>query len=186
MDRDTALQQLSDDAEIRRVLYRYARGIDRRDPELVRSCYHADAIDHHGTFDGTRDEYVMWVFQVLEAHTFTSHNLMNISIEVCGDLALVETYAVATHGGEPATDRRKNFVAGFRYVDRFERRDGGWRIAERQVVNDWAEAWAPDRSRLGRFGVLSRSGPDDPLYALARTVPGAVEHSDAGPSGPVA
>ena len=34
---------------IRRTLYRYCRGIDRRGFELVRACYHSDALDDHGT-----------------------------------------------------------------------------------------------------------------------------------------
>jgi hypothetical protein len=51
-----------------------------------------------------------------------------------------------------------------RYVDRFERREGVWKIAERLVVRDWdlAEpvtlAFAP-----GRFTDGAR-GPADPSY----------------------
>ncbi|MEY3566868.1 MAG: hypothetical protein RLZ19_882, partial [Actinomycetota bacterium] len=37
---------------IRDVVYRYARGVDRRDFDLVRSCYHPDATDDHGPFTG--------------------------------------------------------------------------------------------------------------------------------------
>ena len=44
---EAKLQQLLDEAEIRRVHIRYCRGIDRMDWDLVRSCYHPDAIDQH-------------------------------------------------------------------------------------------------------------------------------------------
>jgi hypothetical protein len=171
-----AVQVLLDEAEIRRVLYRYARGIDRRDPELVRSCYHADGIDHHGSFVGTRDAYVDWVFDALKAHTFTTHYLINILIEVADDVALVETYAVATHGGEPVSDGLKNFVGGFRYVDRFERRQAGWRIAERHIVNEWVERWAPNRARLAAFGLVGSASSEDVLYEVAAQVPGSTRH----------
>jgi SnoaL-like domain len=174
--RDREVQTLVDEAAIRRVLHRYVRGIDRRDAELIRSCYHPGAIDHHGTFTGDRDAYVVWVLGVLEATTFTSHHLTNVLIEVVGEAAVVETYAVAFHGGE-STDRRANFVAGFRYVDRFERRDGEWRIAERHVVQDWSEPWSPRRGHLARYGLIGRAGADDQLYVVAATVPGASGHS---------
>ncbi|MCW2526204.1 MAG: hypothetical protein JWM76_1064, partial [Pseudonocardiales bacterium] len=34
-----AIQNLLDERDIRRVIYDYARGIDRMDLELVRGCY---------------------------------------------------------------------------------------------------------------------------------------------------
>ena len=55
---DPRLAALLDKQEIEEVVLRYCRGIDRRDFELVRSCYHPDARDRHGSFDGTVDEYV--------------------------------------------------------------------------------------------------------------------------------
>ena len=47
-----ARQQIAD------VIYRYARGIDRLDLELVRACYHPDAYDDHGSMGGTVDEFI--------------------------------------------------------------------------------------------------------------------------------
>jgi hypothetical protein len=38
--------------QTRDACYRYCRGVDRRDVELVRSCYHPDATDHHGEYHG--------------------------------------------------------------------------------------------------------------------------------------
>ena len=43
-----ALQMLIDEAAIKKVHLRYCRGIDRMDWDLIRSCYHPDAIDDHG------------------------------------------------------------------------------------------------------------------------------------------
>lgn len=171
---DVALQRMVDEAEITRVIHQYARGIDRRDRELVRSCYHPDAIDSHGTFTGTRDEFLDWSFPFLERYTGTTHHMMNVLVDLAGDAALVETYAIAHHFGDPPDDRRLNFRVGFRYIDRFERRGGGpWLIAERTVVFDWAENWVSNPKLQRKLGAThAADGPTDPLYDIASRVPG--------------
>ena len=45
---DPRLQSLLDKDEIRDVVMRFARGGDRHDWQLVRSCHHDDALDDHG------------------------------------------------------------------------------------------------------------------------------------------
>lgn len=165
-----AADQLADllaEGAIRRVLLTYARGIDRLDLELVRSCYWPEATDLHGTFRGTRDEFISWVGPLLRRHTMTMHHLANVLVDVHGDAAGVETYGVAYHSGDPAGDVRWNYAAGFRYVDRFARRGGEWRIADRVTVIEWVRPWEADRARLELFGdPLPRRGPEDPVYAV--------------------
>jgi hypothetical protein len=161
--------EADDERAIRQVLLRYSRGIDRRDAELVRSCYHEDATDSHGRFYGTRDEFVEWVIPQLGRYASTSHFLMNMLIESDGDSALSETYATAYHWADDEADTRGNYIVGFRYIDRFARRHGEWRIAERVVALDWVQDWSPDRARLEKMGGQpGRAGPDDPLYEIAR------------------
>ena len=47
---------LLDRIELRDLVMRYCRGIDRRDFALVRACYHDNAIDDHGSmFCGSAD-----------------------------------------------------------------------------------------------------------------------------------
>jgi hypothetical protein len=160
-----ALQALLDEQEIRRVILRYARGIDRLDLELVRSCYWPEATDVHGTFTGKRDEFIAWVGPLLQRNDMTMHNLANIMVELDGDVAGVETYGVAYHSGPPAGDIRWNYAAGFRYVDRFERRDGEWRIADRVTAIEWVTPWERDRDRGEKFGSLASRDTGDPVYA---------------------
>lgn len=133
MQRD--LQRLVDEADIRRVLGRYARAIDRLDWELLRSCYHPDAVDEHGSFRGTVDEFVPWVQERLAEYDWTKHFLGNQLIELDGDTAWSETYCLAFHR-VPAADGRGPLdrLINVRYVDRLERRDGEWRIAHRLTV----------------------------------------------------
>ena len=151
------LARLVAESEIRAVLLRYARGIDRLDLDLVRSCYHPDATDSHGSFTGTVDEYCTWVERVLRRYDSTMHLLGNPLVELAGpDRAAVETYGLSFHrtaGGPP----ERNLVTGFRFVDRFDRREGEWRIARRVAVTEWSRiddeaSWwpIPDGMLTGR------------------------------------
>ena len=164
---DPALQALLDRAAIRDVVLRYCRGIDRLDLELVRACYHPDATDDHGGFVGTRDEYVAWVAEVLKRFDGTMHVVANQLVDFDGDAARSETYGVAYHWGEPVDDRRRNFTTGFRYVDRFERRGGEWRIATRVAVREWTHIVNPEQQQVippERDGRRGRRDRTDAVY----------------------
>src|SRR5437667_429045 len=64
-------------SEINEVVTRYCRGVDRRDWELVRSCYHPDAIDDHGRFVGGPDEFVEHVKMNARGRISSNHCVMN-------------------------------------------------------------------------------------------------------------
>src|SRR5262245_56844816 len=129
----TQLDHLLAKDEIREVLARLARGTDRRDAALIRSCYHADAVDDHGAFRGGPAEFAEWVPKTLAIFESTMHVLGNVSIELDGDAARVESYCTAHHVFPPqAPGGARDMVLGLRYLDRFERRGGGpWLIARR-------------------------------------------------------
>jgi hypothetical protein len=69
-----AIQNLIDRQAIRDCLTRYCRGVDRLDRELVLSTYHPDAIDDHGAFVGTREEFVDWAFALHERGQISTRN----------------------------------------------------------------------------------------------------------------
>jgi hypothetical protein len=127
--------------EIADVLHRYARGIDRLDFDLVRSCYHADAYDDHGSMKGTVDQFIESARRFLPKYAATMHFLGNMLIEVDGtedgSVARAETYAVAYHRLPTEDGGARDDVWGIRYVDRFERRNGEWRISYRVVAQEW-------------------------------------------------
>jgi hypothetical protein len=160
---DPEVQRLLDEQAIRRVLATYCRGIDRMDQDLVRSCYHPDATEVHGSFEGTLDEYLAWVWKLLGRYDATFHFLGNVLIEPLDvDRARCETYGIAHHRTADA-GAVGNLVTGFRYVDRFERRAGEWRIAHRTAVTEWtsvdAHVWPlPPSMPVGR------RGRDDVVY----------------------
>jgi hypothetical protein len=162
---DAALEELLARRQIEDLVMRYSRGIDRLDPEAVRSCYHPDGTDEHTGFVGPRDEFVEWVMPLLRRFDGTMHLVCNHYSEVDGDRAVAESYGLAYHWAEPFEDVRRNFVSAFRYVDQLERRDGEWRIKARAAVREWTRAldpagWIPPE---GKAPEGSR-GADDPVY----------------------
>lgn len=169
---DERIARLLDRQEIERVIHRYCRGIDRRDLGLVRACYHDDATDHHGSFFGSADEYVVWVDKLLARYRFTTHALHQITVEFGDDpdRAAAETYGVSVHRGDP-TKPHQNLATAFRYLDRFERRAGAWKIASRIAIGEWSlrlpeAAWWD----IPESHVASRRDETDPIYALLASV----------------
>jgi len=130
------VRRLADRQDIWDCLMRYSRGVDRLDRELLLSVYHDDAVDDHGMFVGTREEFADWVVGMHgSTHLSHQHCLFNHSCELDGDVAHAETYymfAGMNREGTPLS------MSGGRYLDRFERRDGRWAIAARVCLRDWA------------------------------------------------
>jgi hypothetical protein len=128
------LQQLIDRQEILECVHRYARALDRHDDELLASVFHEDAVDNHGPWIGGRADFVGWAnhecHDALAAHM---HHITTHTCEIGGDVAHAETYVMFVHRPKPGHDV---IVGGGRYIDRFEKRDGEWRIALRRVVMD--------------------------------------------------
>ena len=164
---EEALRDLLDEAAIKKVHLRYCRAIDRRDWDLLRSCYHPDAIDDHGA-----GEYVGGVEGLIEYckkgtlnFLSTTHLTGNQLVEVAGDIAWAEHYARAFHRVPAGSDGvAKDLVCNARYIDRFERRNGEWRIAKRVIIVDSErvdpvrESWTDPAQFRGR-----RDGTD-PSY----------------------
>ena len=82
---DPRMQALLDKQEIREVVLRYCRGVDRMDRELVRSCYHADATDEHGSFRGGVEAYLDFAWKLLPRYDATMHFVGNVLVELHGD-----------------------------------------------------------------------------------------------------
>lgn len=133
-----SLDTAKDRSEIYAVLVRYCRGVDRRDQEMIRSTYHADAYDDHGSYKGDLDGFIQFVEEeVYSRFRTTMHKLGQALIEIEGDEANAETYAICHHvGAEQGVDATDS-VMGIRYLDRFERRAGEWRIARRELRWEW-------------------------------------------------
>ena len=129
------VQALVDRSAITDCLHRYARGMDRLDREMVRSVYHDDAIDVHGSQAFGVENFIDWAFAYHAEQLHHQHYLTNITIELDGDTAHSETYYLFV-GRYP--DRETPLtLAGGRYVDRFERRSRQWAISKRVCTAEW-------------------------------------------------
>ena len=169
----TTLADLLDIQAIRDVVMRYSRGADRCDRELLASVFHDDATLEYGTFfRGSALAYIDQVLHALRTDSFaTQHTVSNVLVELDGDQAYVEAYAVAYHhrtGTRRPEESGRLDLWGGRYVDRFERRSGEWRIANRNCVIDWTFASHPD----GEFAwgpPWGRRDVEDPSYGILTT-----------------
>lgn len=129
------LAQLLDKQEIGEALARFSRGIDRLDREICLSAFHEDAEMAAGPFVGSAAECADWAFPMHEqGQILTHHALLNTTIDLDGDTAHVETYYLFV-----ARNKDESLMqAGGRYIDRFERRGGAWKIALRTNAIEWA------------------------------------------------
>ncbi len=156
---------LIDKKEITEVLYRYARAVDRKDFDRVADCYFPDAIDNHGGYIGT----VAGLIEDMKSRHATIdsslHYVTNVLIDLDGDTADVESYCLCYLRQAPAVagGPQSRATVKCRYVDRFERRDGQWRIADRIVVFD--ESVTDEIvDALSPSWVRSRRSFEDPVF----------------------
>jgi hypothetical protein len=137
-ERSKRLDLLLDKAELQELAVRYARAVDRGDRQLLLSVYHEDAVDHHGAdFRGSPTEFADYVRNTTSIFEVTAHYILNSSYAISGDKADGELYFVAYHRTRQP-ESNEIIVAG-RYLDRYERRSGVWKIAHRSLVWDWGD-----------------------------------------------
>jgi len=132
------VRQLTDREAIAETLARYCRGIDRIDGDLIASAFHPDAIDEHSYIRLKGSEVGPYMVERMRTRfKSTLHCLLQSLVEIDGEQAHGETYYVAWLVSEEAGADVLDEAAG-RYVDRFEKRKGEWRIAHRVVLPEVA------------------------------------------------
>ena len=144
-DNTAMLAALLDREAIRTCIACLARGEDRRDAGLIGAAFWPDATTDYGVFQGSFAEYLAWVVPGSDAIADTQHVVGQSYIELDGDSARVESQVVSYHrvdlgDGRQDSGERDTCIGG-RYLDRFERRGGEWRIAARTMLYDWYQDW---------------------------------------------
>jgi len=143
----------ADREAIREKIHLYCRALDRMDEPLLRSVFHPDSQHAHGPYRGPSSGFCAFAMDVLRSLTGTSHHLSNIVIDLSGRVAHTEAYFHAIHRlpvgkvltgyWAPRNSPHEEIAEiGGRYIDRWEKRAGVWKIARRIGVHDW-ERWAP-------------------------------------------
>lgn len=145
---------------IQDVMLKWCRAIDRLDAPGMLACFHEDAVDLHGPYNGPIPGLVDWITTRHQTIPFSSHQVSNMLIEFASpDVALAETYVrtlqrypaeaaaamaqmMASGGGDGSGGEQGwDLMTSSRYIDRFERREGQWRIAHRRLSQDWKQAF---------------------------------------------
>jgi len=134
-DRIARLESVLDRQDILDTLTRFSRAMDRFDRDLFLSAFHPDAIIAAGSFVGGPVDLYDWSTEMhAQGQKATHHNLLNHTCDIDGDTAHTETYYL--FAARNLDD--SNWIAGGRYIDRLERRDGQWRIALRTNAIEWS------------------------------------------------
>ena len=71
--------------QIRDLLHTYCHGIDRRDWDLVRSCFGEDLEHSHASFAGNADEFIEFASGFLNEVAVSHHSVSNAKIEIAED-----------------------------------------------------------------------------------------------------
>jgi hypothetical protein len=166
------LRRLRDHEEIRQLLYRYARGVDRADIDILRSVYAEGGTDQHGPFVGPGEEFAGVVVDGARKvwEWVGNHHITNTLIELDDadpDRARAEVYFIAFHPHADNGSPEMGIISG-RYLDQLARQDGRWGIARRVVVSDWTRnhfgglEWERTSERGGYVG--GKRGRGDMSY----------------------
>ncbi|OIJ27884.1 nuclear transport factor 2 family protein [Nocardioides luteus] len=161
------MSRIEDRFEIQDVLFRYARAVDRLDYDAIAACYFDDAIDVHGGYTGNAAGLVEDIRQRHRTIDSSQHFISNVLIDfVDDDTAEVESYCLCFLRQKPApgTTEQELAIIRCRYVDRFERREGRWGIADRVVVFDESRTVSMV-DRLDPAWVASRRDLTDRVYS---------------------
>lgn len=156
------LDELLSKQEIYERLCDYMRGQDRLDPVLHRSVFWDDARTDYGIYKGDADGFVAFAQGVLTPHGSNQHLIGQVRIDLEGDVGFGEVYFLAYHRVVEEGEDKDLIIAG-RYVDRYERRDGVWKIAFRSELVDWArtDPAADAVLKSSTQTLLGRRGADD-------------------------
>jgi SnoaL-like domain len=192
MDDHQRILMMCDRQEIEQKIRLYCRAIDRLDVELLKSIYHPDGVDLHGNFEGNAHEFATFILKrIADLTSYGFHSTTQSIIDVDGDVAAAETIYIAYHRIFPGWDSIKTYFGetyanaaraagtlerehenscGGRYIDRFEKRNGDWKIAHRRITNEWncngVTTHLHDEGEMAHFNLPGARDKSDPVYTV--------------------
>lgn len=144
-----------DIVELNQLAYRYAAAVDACDealflsvftPEARLRSYHPDADEPFADLTG-HAQLATIPNTMRGMYRETTHMMTNHLVDVQGDAASGQVLCTARHL-DPDGASTINVV--IRYVDSYARRDGAWKITDRQIRFLWSERHAVTDSGMGR------------------------------------
>lgn len=165
-DQARRLSRWLDTLDIREALAEHNRAMAANDADRARRVFLADAREDHGPVAGNARQLAEeFIANACDAFGVTVRQILDAKVEVDGDRALSEAawFNILQSGEDDM------FYVG-RYLDRWERRDGAWKIAARVTAVDW---WRYERRNERHFfdgaeAILRHAGRglDDPQVRL--------------------
>lgn len=128
---------MSDEADIARLLYRYARAVDTKDWELYRTVFTDDAVIDYssaGIPPGSRDEIADLFSSAFAAIPWSMHYITNIEADVHGDTAQVR--AMFYNPMQLPGMAEQSSCGGY-YFHELVRTSDGWRSRHLREENLW-------------------------------------------------
>ena len=122
---------------VREVIGKYFAALDRADKSLLAECFSADA--RYESTGGTLnlDGREAICARLASAHSgWRSHVPSSMTIEIDGDRARADTFALAYLVEDAGADQRV-IVRGVQYLDELRREAGEWRISRRYHGTQW-------------------------------------------------
>ena len=160
-----AIEALLARDDIRRLVAAYCRGVDRGDVKLLAGIFWDDSMVISGIVDAPGPAFASQIVKYVTANLqYCFHSIANEWIEIKGDHAVGEHYVLAQTRAQS-----RNVMTGGRYLDRYARRNGEWRILSRTFVADWNTDHPVSVQLDGTGGpqhTRSSFGMGDPVYAL--------------------
>jgi len=135
-----------DIVELNQLAYRYAAAVDRCDNQLFQSvftpdgelrAYHPDATKPFAELRGA-DQLIAIPDTMRGQHRHTTHMMTNHLVELNGDSASGEVLCTARHLSLDENHPSSLNVI-IRYIDRYKKYLGEWKIADRQIRFLWSE-----------------------------------------------
>ena len=183
------LAHLIAESDISRIIHLYCHAIDRRRWDLMEQVFHDDARYGFGDIGGSWRDFVRAARAIVDPQGPSHHMVANILIGFESGVAHVETYLNSYHiipagysSGEATTNglfranpsERYVSIVGGRYVDRYENRGPGWRIAHRVGLYDWIQDLPYTDGGLSQSPVYARGSGDDkdPSFAVTARLRG--------------
>jgi SnoaL-like domain len=145
----------SDVIELNQLAYRYAAAVDACGeaaflavftPGARLRSFHPDAAEPFADLAG-HAQLATIPNTMRGMYRATTHMMTNHLVDVAGDAASGEVLCTARH---LELDGASTINVIIRYVDRYARHEGAWRIADRQIRFLWSERHAVTDSGMGR------------------------------------
>jgi hypothetical protein len=168
-DRAAAIDRALSRQALRELAAAYCRAADRADDALLRTLWHPGGKVSYGEYSGAWEGFCDYWTGVRARFERMTHLIGNDYFEIDGDRALGETL-VARIEVLPRRTGAVDRMIGGRFLDRFARRDGVWKLTGRAFVLDWnvnrpsTALW--DRAVYASLPLRGALAPDDPVYAL--------------------